>query len=171
MGRQACFEKSIPRVAYSLILSVGLIGAAEARLFDGALSLNKENFFGTVALVPKAIRKGQFARINQYEVVPNDGQIKLSGQSGYCFIVTHFDPENAGRLLKYEFRTTAVVDNEIRTIDPGKSKSLPITNNNASTRFPSYCMFARESGTVMTISVRIKIGSQALQRSFNVEFD
>lgn len=153
-----------------LISTVAMSERSYAKKYDGALALNSENLFGTIAFVPGAIRKGQIGNINSYAVVKNNGSIQLSDQNGYCFIATHFNPESSGTPLVYEFSTTLTDNDTSIVIDPGKIRTADITNNNASTNFPSYCIEAREPGIKFLVEIEIRYLGQTLTRQFTVVF-
>ncbi|MCK7611066.1 hypothetical protein [Roseibium sediminicola] len=170
MGNLAWSRTDIKSICLAFFVATIWPDAVSAASFDGALSLNRENLFGTIALVPKAIRKGQFSSINKYNVIPHESEVKLSGQTAYCFIATHFDPENSSKILAYKFSTTVMEGDQLLVVDPGTRKTLPITNNNASTKFPSYCMYARAAGTKMNVSVQIKTSEREIDRSFTIVF-
>ena len=157
-----------------MLLTIGFVSVvvapSMANVVDGPLLLNEISPIGTIALVPKAIRSSQIGRINRFRIVDEESRIELIGQRGYCFIATHFDPDLAGQTLSYEFRMTQYVDGEKVVIDPGSEKTLAVTNNNASTRFPSYCIFARPAGTQLSINAHFKVAGQTIERRFTIIF-
>lgn len=137
---------------------------------EGAVNLNRKVPFATLALVPEAVHSRQIARYNRYNVIRDGQTVDLSGQYGYCFIATHFDFDNNGRSAQFSFQIFHSVDGEEVPADSPIRGTVAITNNNASTRFPSYCINARQSGATLKVIYNINVDDRQFARSFVARF-
>lgn len=147
-----------------------LLGSAKAEPIDGALNLNSRVPFATLAIVPKAVHSSQISKYNRYSVI-NEGQtINLSGQHGYCFIATHFDRDNQKKNAKYRFQSFYIMDDTEAAINPAINGRIPITGNNASRKFPSYCISSRSSGDILRVRYSIDFGEGEIERTFFARF-
>lgn len=162
------------RALHAAVLTIALATVSSATVasadYDGAVELNAATPFGTVALVANAVRSDQIPRFNRYRIINDGDTVELEGQNGFCFIATHFDPSRAGETLTYWFETSSEVDGGPAVIDPGRPRQVPVTDNNASYKFPSYCFYKRAAGTKLNFRLHIEIDGEVIIKSFNAVF-
>ncbi len=125
----------------ALVLTVLTESAsAQEQIFNSRDDFQEKTGYGTIALNKNATTASQSRYVyKNYVVIPQNGQINVPDQSGYCFVINHYNSANGGMEYAYTFRITKhFLDG--RTLADDFRNSYKPTDLAGSWRMPDYCL-------------------------------
>ena|SRR5437016_6248802 len=118
---------------------------AQEQIFNSRDDFQQKTSYGTIALNKNATTVSQSRYVyKNYVVISQSGQIQVPDQSGYCFVINHYNSPDAGKEFTYSFRLTKHFADGRALPDAFTGSYKPATYA-GSWRMPDYCL-RRASG-------------------------